>query len=152
MNTKQAREVMNALEAIFRWKLKQPNIMREYLPDRLDWVNDFDASLAKRKGAEDLLKAANDLLIPYDFGDSKPLKDEQWHRIFNIYQTIRHAIQQAEYPDSKGVDSYPVYPSGNEPLPGIEWREKGEKNHDKSGSKSGCGKGKADAGSEEDHL
>ena len=37
MTTAQAREVQNALEAIMRWMLKQSDIMREYLPDRLDW-------------------------------------------------------------------------------------------------------------------
>jgi len=128
LTTAQAREVQKALEAIMRWILKQPEIMREYLPDRLCWNHgeNFDISLAKRKAATDLLKVANDLLCPYSYanGDA-PLKTDQWHRIYGIYQVIRHAIWEAESDDKSkwSVDSWTPYPSGNEELPKIEWRE-----------------------------
>lgn len=126
LTTAQAREVQNALEAIMRWMLKQPEIMREYLPDRLDWKSDFDVSLAKRNAATELLKAANDLMCPYDYyrDKDKPLKDDQWHRLYNIFQVIRHAIWEAES-DKKYcvVDGNRPFPSGDEPLPKIEWRK-----------------------------
>ena len=124
LNSEQAREVMNTLEFMMRWKLKQPRLAVEYLPDRLDWKGDFDGSLKKRDAMIAALTEANNIAIP-ERENMYTLKDEQWHRIYNIFQVIRHAIQQAEYPDSKGVDSYPTFPSGGEPLPGIEWRKKG---------------------------
>ena len=131
LNAAQAREVQNALDAIMRWMLKQPEIMREDLPDRLDWSKgpEFDASLAKRNAATDLLKAANDLMCPYDFykDADKPLKDDQWHRIYNIYQVIRHAIWEAESDHEHWtVASGEPFPSGDEPLPKIEWKKAGE--------------------------
>lgn len=129
LTTAQAREVQNALEAIMRWILKQPEIMVEYLPDRLTWDGShdiFDIALAKREAGRDLLKAANDLLCPYSYtnGDA-PLKTDQWHRIYGIHQVIRHAIWEAESDDKSkwSVDSWTPYPSGNEELPKIEWRE-----------------------------
>lgn len=129
LTTKQAREIQNALEVIMRWKLCQTDIMREYLPDRLDWTPgvNFSTSIAKRNAATELLKAANDLLCPYDYYEEgkKPLKDDQWCRIYNIYQVIRHAIWEAESDkELYTVDSREPFPNGAEPLPGIEWREK----------------------------
>lgn len=129
LTTAQAREVQNALEAIMRWILKQPDIMREYLPDRLDWESDFDVSLAKRDAATELLKAANDLMCPHSYIDtpSIPLKTYQWHRIYNIYQVIRHAIWEAESDHEHWtVASGEPFPSGDEPLPKIEWKKAGE--------------------------
>ena len=127
MTTVQAHEVQKALEAIMRWILKQPEIMMDYLPDRLDWNGNFDIALAKRKAGCDLLKAANDLMCPYGYVDpgDAPLKTDQWHRIYGIYQVIRHAIWEAESDDKSkwSVDSYTPYPSGNEELPKIDWRE-----------------------------
>ena len=128
MTTAQAREVQNALEAIMRWILKQPEIMREYLPDRLCWDHgeNFDISLAKRKAATELLKAANDLLCPYDYTNhgEAPLKTDQWDRIYGIYQVIRHAIWEAES-DKKywTVDGNTPMQTGTEELPKIEWRK-----------------------------
>ena len=129
LTTEQAREIQNALEAIMRWMLKQPEIMREYLPDRLDWTSgaDFDASLAKRKAATELLRAANDLMRPYNYSNPKepPLKDDQWHRIYNIFQVIRHALWEARGDREYWcVDGNEPFPSGAESLPKIEWREK----------------------------
>ena len=128
LTTEQAREIQDALEAIMRWKLKQPEIMREYLPDRLDWTSgvDFDISLAKRNAATELLKAANDLMCPYSYVNPKepPLKDDQFHRIYDLFQVIRHAIWEARGDTEHWcVDSNEPFPSGTEPLPKIEWRE-----------------------------
>lgn len=123
LKSKQAKEIQNALEVIMRWKLRQPSIVMEYLPNRLSWKNDFDDYLKKRDEITEYLEKANDIAIP-KLENNNTLKDEQWDRIYNIFQVIRHAIQQAEYPDSKGVDSYPPFPSGNEPLPEIKWERK----------------------------
>lgn len=127
LTTAQAREVQNALEAIMRWILRQPEIMMDYLPNRLDWDSNFDVALAKSKAGRDLLKAANDLICPCDYMDpgDAPLKTDQWHRIYGIHQVIRHAIWEAESDDKSkwSVDSWTPYPSGNEELPKIEWRE-----------------------------
>ena len=46
----------------------------------------------------------------------KPLKDDQWHRIYNIFQVIRHAIWEAESDKQYWtVDSGEPFPSGGEP-------------------------------------
>ncbi len=131
LTSKQALEVQNALEAIMRWKLKQPEIMREYLPDRLNWNHgaDFDISLEKRNAATELLKAANNLMIPYNYTNwntEPPLKDEQWYRIYNIFQVIRHAIWEAERDHTYySVDGQEPFSSGGEEdLPKIEWKAK----------------------------
>ena len=130
LNSNQIREIQNALEAIMRWKLRQPEIMREYLPDRLNWNHgkDFDISLAKKNAATELLKAANDLMVPYNYADRSelPLKDDQWCRIYNIYQVIRHAVWESEKPHEHWtVDSdEPFNAGGTDGMPGIEWREK----------------------------
>lgn len=126
LTTAQAREVQMALEAIMRWILKQPEIMMDYLPDRLDWNGSFDIALAKHKAGCDLLKAANDLLCPYDYMNPKeaPLKTDQWHRIYGIHQVIRHAIWEAESgKEYYTVDGYEPMQTGTEELPKIEWRE-----------------------------
>lgn len=122
MDSKEAKEIQNALEAIMRWMLKQPEIMREYLPDRLDWKDDFDGSLKIRDAATEYLKKANNLLVPYDW--KTPIKTEQWYRIYNIYQVIRHAMWEAE----SNKSSWCV--SADEPidfagigLPKIIWRK-----------------------------
>ena len=123
LTTRQATEVQNALEAIMRWKLRQPDIMQEYLPDRLPWDSNFDEAIEKRSVIREKIKEANDVAIP-EFENLYKLKDEQWHIIYNIFATIRHAIQQAEHPDSRGVDSYPVLDSGGVGLPEIKWEKK----------------------------
>lgn len=126
LTTAQAREVQNALEAIMRWILKQPEIMEEYLPDRLDWDNGFDISLAIRSAGRNLLRAANDLLCPYSYTDhgDAPLKTDQWHRIYGIHQVIRHAIWEAESgKEYYTVDDYEPMQTGTEELPKIKWRE-----------------------------
>lgn len=128
LTTKQAREIQDSLEVVMRWMLKQPEIMREYLPDRLCWDHgeNFDISLAKRNAATEMLKAANDLLCPYDYTNQgeAPLKNDQWHRIYGIYQVIRHAIWEAES-DKKycTVDGNTPMQTGEEPLPKIDWKQ-----------------------------
>lgn len=129
LTSNQAKEIQNALEAIMRWKLRQPELMVQFLPDRLNWKPgvDFDDCLARRNAAKELLKGANDLMCPFDYGNGseKPLKDEQWHREYGIIQVIRHAIWEAEN-DKKNwcVDGDKPMQTGMEPLPEIEWREK----------------------------
>ena len=130
LDKEQAKEIQNALEVIIRWKLKQPELMKDYLPDRLNWKRgvDFDISLSKRKAATELLRAANDLLVPYDYSNpslDQPLKDEQWHRIYNIFQVIRHAIWESEESHAYWtVDSGDPFDSYGVGLPKIEWKKK----------------------------
>lgn len=129
LTSQQAKEIQNAMEAIMRWKLRQPEIMVQLLPDRLDWKHgvDFDDCLARRNAARELLKGANDLMCPYDYtiSSEKPLKDDQWNRVYGIFQVIRHAIWEAEgNKESWCVDSEKPMQTGSEPMPEIEWREK----------------------------
>jgi hypothetical protein len=112
-----------------RWKLEQLEIVVHSLPDRLEWKNgaEFDACMARQNAAKELLKGANDLMCPFDYGNSseKPLKDGQWHREYGIIQVIRHAIWEAEgNKEYWCVDSEKPMQTGMEPLPEIEWRKK----------------------------
>lgn len=129
LSTAQAKEIQDALEAIMRWKLKQPEIMREYLPDKLNWspAGDFNNNIRLINTATELLRLANNIMIPYVSNSDPSLKDEQWNRIYNIFQVIRHAIWEAES-DKKSYNVAAGEPMkyGKEDLPKIEWRKKGE--------------------------
>lgn len=121
LNTAQAREVQNALEAIMRWMLKQPELMVDFLPDKLPWNKNFDAALHQRDSVKRYLRLAIDAAIPGNDG----LKDDQWYMVYGIFQVIRHAIWEAESHDksSWSIASDTPIQWGPEPLPKIEWKK-----------------------------
>lgn len=103
MSSTQARSVCNAVELLMRLKINQP----EEIPRAvLNWGNGLsvDEFCRRRDKAEPILRQAFGELFP-TWHDVK--KDEEWHRLYDLYQVIRYAIHEAENPEGKGVDSYP---------------------------------------------
>ena len=107
-----------------RLKINQPNeISRAVMPE--DYWDDgtldhdkFDDYIKRRDSAnEHMQKAFRFIFIDY------ATKDEEWYRLYNIYQALRYAIHCAENPNSKGVDSYPPIRITDEPIPECKWRQ-----------------------------
>ena len=113
MDSEQARLVSCACELYMRLKLGQ----YEELPFALMNLGDKDFA-EKRDKAKGYLKDAFDVML-----SGKPLtevKDDRWHRLYNIHQVVRHAIWQAEFPGSGGVWSYEPMDLGGVGMPEIE--------------------------------
>lgn len=113
LSPNQAHELNKAVELLMRLKLGQ----YEELPFALMNLGDMDFA-GKRDRAKPYLQYAFGIMQ----GDKRPgeYKDAEWHTLYDLYQVIRHMIQQAEHPDSDGVDSYPPICTGGERLAGAE--------------------------------
>ena len=116
LTSSQLRAVCNAVELLMRLKINQP----EEIPrGALNWGNglDVDEWCRRRDKAEPLLRQAFKELFP-TWQDVK--KDEQWYRLYNLYQVTRYALHEAENPETKDtVDAYPPVNIGglDEPMP-----------------------------------
>lgn len=115
LTSSQMRAVCNAVELLMRLKINQP----EEIPrGALNWGDGLsvDEWCRRRDKAEPLLRQAFNELFP-TWEDVK--KDEQWYRLYNLYQVTRYALHEAENPEGKGVDSYPPRNTGgvDEPMP-----------------------------------
>lgn len=125
LTSSQLRAVCGAVELLMRLKINQP----EEIPrGALNWGDGLsvDEWCKRRDKAEPLLRQAFNELFP-TWKDVK--KDEQWYRLYNLYQATRYAIHEAENPESKGtVDSYPPLNAGgvDEPMPKCEFRKEKE--------------------------
>ena len=120
LNSDQAYEVLKTLELLMRWKLKQPDLVTYLL---LDMSEDVNTYCRKRDTISPKLKEAMDIMVPpsEEFIPGK-LKDDEWYRIYNIFQVLRKAIHDAEHPNSTGVDAYPPMKFTSEPLPSCIWK------------------------------
>lgn len=116
MSSGQLREASKAIELLMRLKLGQYDQLHWALLDIMD--EDF---CEKRDEAEFHLKAAFQAL--FRGKKSTEWKDHEWHVLYDLYQVIRKAIHDAEYPDSIGVDSYPPMCTAVEPMAKCEWME-----------------------------
>lgn len=115
LTSSQIRAVCGAVELLMRLKINQP----EEIPrGALNWGNGLpvDEWCRRRDRAEPLLRQAFKELFP-TYKDVK--KDDEWYRLYNLYQATRYAIHEAENPEGKGVDSYPPVNIGglDEPMP-----------------------------------
>ncbi len=115
LTSAQCRSVCNAVELLMRLKINQP----EEIPrSALNWGDGLsvDEWCRRRDKAEPLLRQAFNELFP-TWQDVK--KDEQWYRLYNLYQVTRYALHEAENPEGKGVDSYKPWNAGgvDEPMP-----------------------------------
>lgn len=115
LTSSQLRAVCGAVELLMRLKINQP----EEIPrGALNWGDGLsvDEWCRRRDKEEPLLRQAFKELFP-TWEDVK--KDEQWYRLYNLYQVTRYALHEAENPEGKGVDSYPPWNSGgvDEPMP-----------------------------------
>lgn len=124
LTSSQCRAVCNAVELLMRLKINQP----EEIPrGALNWGNGLSVEewCRRRDRAEPLLRQAFKELFPA-LNDVK--KDEQWYRLYNLYQVTRYALHEAETPEGKGVDSYPPWNAGgvDEPMPKCEFRKENQ--------------------------
>ena len=119
MSKEQAHEVLNAVELLMRLKLNQ----YEVLPYTLINLDDPEYC-EKRDDAIPLLRAGFNTL--YRGKRSDEWKDQQWHRLYDLYQVLRKAIHDAEHPDTIGVDSGPVMCTAGEPMAKCEWGVKND--------------------------
>lgn len=118
MNSDQLLTCLKAVELLMRLKICQ----YEELPFELCDLSDPDFC-DRRDDAKQYLRLAFDEM----FRGKAPgtWKDARWHRLYGLYQVMRKARHDAEYPESKGVDSYDPISTDGEKLPGISWRAKG---------------------------
>ena len=115
----QAKTVNKAVELLMRLRLNQPEEIPRAVMDSMYERIGCDEFCKRRDQANEYLKTAFLMLFPR-FDDVK--KDDEWYRLYNVYQVIRYAIHNVENPDGVGVDSYPPTAFTDEPLPGIEVR------------------------------
>ena len=115
LNSDQAREINKAVELLMRLKLNQAFTFNESVVN-YDNFNQTEWAEARR-----YVEAALFIL----FKDKKPetWKDDEWYRLYNIYQVLRKAIHDAEHPETTGVDSYEPLRFTDEPLPKIRWEK-----------------------------
>ena len=111
LTSEEAKEIIKAVELLMRLKLNQSFMFSDSV---VSW--DFDVNMQKANKLVE--EALNEL-----FKNRKPgtYKNDEWYRLYNIYQVIRYAIHEAEYPSSTGVDSYPPMRMTDVPLPKCEW-------------------------------
>ena len=74
----------------------------------------------KRDAMTPALKAAMDAQYP----DENVCKDYEWHVLYNIFQSVRKAIHDAEHPWTEGVDSYPLIDPMDIGIPECTWKKK----------------------------
>lgn len=115
LTSSQCRAVCNAVEFLMCLKINQP----EEIPrGALNWGEGLsvDEWCRRRDKAEPHLRLAFKELFP-TYEDVK--KDDEWYRLYNLYQATRYAIHEAECPEGKGVDAYPPVNIGglDEPMP-----------------------------------
>ena len=118
LNEAQCHEVHKAVELLMRLKLGQ---YQELIYALCDIMNpNFAEQLSQ---ADTLFKVAFETMNKGK--KSNEYKDEEWWRLYNIYQVLRKAIHDAEHPESTGIDSTTPLQFTDEKLPEISWIKKG---------------------------
>lgn len=125
LDSPQAAELLKAVELLMRLKINQPEeitwmVMPEdyFTEDNKVDSKRFDDYIKRRDEANIYLQNAFALMFPYGC-----TKDSEWYRLYNLYQVIRYARHEAEFPDSTGVDSYPPMQFTDEPMPKCTWKK-----------------------------
>lgn len=127
LNSEQTREILKAVELLMRLKLNQPKeITRAIMSDSYYWDEEnkniikekFNDFIDRRDIADTYTEKAFKLIFPsWEYVK----KDEEWYRLYNIYQVIRKNLHDAENPEGIGVDSYEPIAFTDEPLPKMRW-------------------------------
>lgn len=120
MNSEQAKECLKAVELLMRLKINQPEEISRTILDGMYEEIGIDEFLKRKEKSNDYLRLAFHEIFP-TWEDVK--KDEEWYRLYNLYQVLRYQIHLAEHPNSTGVDSYPPRAFTDEPLPTASWRK-----------------------------
>ena len=112
LNTNQAKETLHAIELLMRLKLGQYQELSSAL------INVKNNDFIKRSNAMDSIIRTGFVYIDKE-------KDEEWYRLYNLYQVLRKAIHDVEWPDMFGVDGDKPIQFTKEPLPKIEVHKNG---------------------------
>ena len=124
MTSETAHSMLKAVDLLMRLKLGQ---YREICFALLDICKpDF---CDRRDISEVYLEQAFKAL--FDGKKNEEYKDDEWHRLYNIFQVLRYQIHLAESPDGTGVDSYPPLLLGDQPLPECSFCKISEKEKEK---------------------
>ena len=120
LNSAQAHETLKAVELLMRLKINQPEeLPRALLKPMYERIGCVEFCRRRDKAKPHLFLAFNEIYPT--LGDWA--KDDEWYRLYNLYQSIRYAIHEAEHPNSIGVDSTPpIHFTPDEPVPKCEWR------------------------------
>ena len=119
MPDEQCHETLKAVELLMRLKLGQYQELIYTLCDI------YNPKLSKTiSEADSILKTAFEKMNKHK--KTTEYKDEEWYRLYNIYQVLRKAIHDAEHPEGQGLDSYEPMRLTEEPLPIVKWIKKGE--------------------------
>ena len=122
LTSEQAKEIEYAVELLMRWKLKQENIVTWLLLNHDEESSDDQSASVfcrKRDAMTPALKAAMDI----QYSDKNIHKDHEWHVLYNIFQSVRKAIHDAEHPWTEGVDSYPPIDPLDIGIPACTWKK-----------------------------
>lgn len=117
MTSDQLHKTLKSVELLMRLKLGQYQELVYNLCDIRD------PKLAERiSEADDILKNAFMLINK----DKKPseYKDEEWNVLYDIFQILRKAVHDAEYPESSSIDAFPPIQCSKQPMPKVEWRRR----------------------------
>lgn len=121
LNSKQTAYVLKAVDLLMRLKINQPEeISRDVLDGMYERLG-IDEYCNRRDKANSYLRLAFLEIFP-TWDEVK--KDDEWHSLYNIYQALRYQRHLAEYPNSKGVGSYPPMYFGGEQIPECTWEDK----------------------------
>ena len=117
LTSEQTKEALKAIELLMRLKINQPHeISKAVLDSMYERIGIQEFCDRKDKADKYIDQAFNVIFPTWD----EVQKDNEWYRLYNIYQVIRFAIHETEYPNSIGVDSYSPIQFTEEPLP--EWK------------------------------
>ena len=121
LTSAQARTMLKAVELLMRLKINQPEEISRAI---------MDGEFYEHIGCDEFCKRRDiaDKHIHEGFKAIFPLwaevqKDSEWYRLYNLFQSVRYAIHEAEHPDTIGVDSRPPMQFTDEPIPKCEWRK-----------------------------
>ena len=114
INSEQCHELLKATELLMRLKLGQ---YQELIYSLADIHN--TKTMPILAVVDDVLKHAFEML--YSNKKSTEYKDEEWYRLYNLYQVLRKAIHDAEHPEGTGLDASEPMQMTKEPLPKIRW-------------------------------
>ena len=120
LNSTQAAYVLKAVDLLMRLKINQPEeISRDVLDGMYERLGSNEYCNRRDKANSYLRLAFLEIFPTWD----EVKKDDEWHSLYNIYQALRYQRHLAEYPNSKGVDSYPPMHFGGEEIPECTWEK-----------------------------
>ena len=121
LNSAQVGVVLHALDLLNRIIINQPSHVTSVALDGMYNRIGIDEYCRRRDKANDYMKLAFSEIFR---SEADVLKTEEWDTSYNILQALRYQRHLAEYPNSKGVDSYPPIYFGGEPVPECTWENK----------------------------